>query len=384
MRKIWLVLLLSMLCGCAARHTQPERPVLTPVRADAALVRQVAQNMVSNEEAVRAALGRSIRYAQAQKGEIVAMRAGDTDFSWSWLAATLEHLRALLPRLAVEPELLGTEFSWFQIGPTPLLTGYYEPEIEASLTPDPAFPVPVYGVPPTLKTVDLGAFHPRWKGQTLVYRQTTDGIAPFFSRAEIDGHGALDGVCTPIAWARDWVDVFFLQIQGSGRLLLPDGSVRHILYAAKNGHAYVSLGQVMVERGLLPRAAVSMQNLRAYLFNHPESVRELLDTNPSYVFFRLAESGPLGSMGHALTPMVSVATDPAFLPLGTALAVDVLLPEPAGPDQPARFLGLAQDRGGAITGTRLDLFCGVGPDATYRAGHAKAQARAYVLLKKQR
>ncbi|GAB1409027.1 murein transglycosylase A [Desulfovibrionales bacterium] len=381
MNNVWLALFL-FLCGCAPQHVTPGHPALARAQADTALARQVAKNMASSQDAVRLALEQSLRYARAQKSTDTALTADGIACSWSRLAATLEHLRALLPRLDTEPELLAQDFAWYQIAPAPLLTGYYEPEIEASLTPDPDFPVPLHGLPPTLRSVDLGAFHPRWKGQTLIYRQTEQGIAPFFSRAEIDGQHALEGLGTPIAWAKDWVDVFFLHIQGSGRLIFPDGTVRHILYAGKNGREYVSLGRVMLEQGRMARAEVSMQSLRAYLHAHPESVRELLDTNPSYVFFRLAENGPFGSMGCTLTPMVSMATDPAFLPLGTALALDVLLPESSGPDKPARFLGLAQDRGGAITGTRLDLFCGVGPEATYRAGQTQAQARAYVLLKK--
>ena len=123
-----------------------------------------------------------------------------------------------------------------------------------------------------------------------------------------------------------------------------------------------------------------MQRIRRYLAGHPEQVEELLNANPSYVFFRLAEDGPFGAMGRALTPMVSMATDPAFLPLGSILAVDAVLP--GRENGSAAFLGLAQDRGGAIKGSRLDLFCGAGQDAEFLAGHLQARSRVFLLLKK--
>ena len=297
------------------------------------------------------------------------------------MAASLERLRVVVPRLAADPGLLGREFTWLQVRPDPLMTGYYEPEMDGSIDPDPRYPVPIYGLPGGLRTADLGGFHPRWKGQTLTYRLEGQSIAPFFSREEIDTHGALNATEKPIAWTGDAVDVFFLQVQGSGRLRLPDGSVRHVLYAGKNGREYVSLGKVMIERGLIPAEEMSMQRIRAYLREHPDAVRELLNTNPSYVFFRLAQDGPLGAMGRTLTPMVSMATDSAFLPLGAILAVEAVLP--GGDGAKTAFLGLAQDRGGAIKGSRLDLFCGAGERAEFLAGHLQASSSVYLLLKKK-
>lgn len=373
-----LLILLICLCACALPRSQP---TLMPTNVDAGLAEQVAWNMVENQDAVRTALVRSLEHARSQDPQANPLQAAGISSSWARIADTLQHLLDVLPRLAAEPELLAAEFAWYRVRPQPLITGYYEPEIAASLTPDPAYPVPLHGVPPTLKSVDLGRFHPRWAGQTLLYRQGEDGIEPFYSRAEIDAQGALDGQGTPVAWAKDWADVFFLQIQGSGRLRLPDGSSTHILYAGKNGREYVSLGKVMLERGLMTREDMSMQGLRAYLRAHPESARELMHTNPSYVFFRLADSGPLGSMGHTLTPMVSVATDPTFLPLGAVVALDVVLPDSDGEDRPTQLLGLAQDQGGAIKGVRMDLFCGAGAQAEHIAGHVQTHARAYVLLK---
>jgi len=354
---------------------------MVPAEPDTRLMHRLAMTARAQGPALAGAIEQSLAYVRTRPLAESPFGPDGPVRTWAELLAGLEHLRQVLPRLGQDPDILRREFVWLEVRPNPLMTGYYEPELIGSLTPDPRFPVPIWGMPPDLRTVDLGRFHPRWQGQTLVYRRTGDGIAPFYSRHEIDVRDALSRNQRPIAWTRDPVDVFFLQIQGSGRLRLPDGQVRHVLYAGKNGHDYVSLGKVMIERNLIPKEEMSMQRIRSYLRDHPGQVRELLDTNPSYVFFRLAEAGPLGAMGRPLTPMVSMATDSAFLPLGTILAVDTDLPTTGGRRE-ATFLALAQDRGGAIKGSRLDLFCGAGTEAEYLAGHLQSLGRVFLLLKK--
>jgi len=347
------------------------------------LAARLASTAAGDPVALTRAIGHSLAYVRTRPVDGKPFGADGPACTWGELGESLERLRALIPDLAQDPDLLTREFRWLEVRPEPLMTGYYEPWMEGSLEPDPRFPVPIYGLPADLRSVDLGRFHPRWKGQRLTYRLDENGIAPYHSREEIDVLGALTSTETPIAWTRDLVDVFFLQVQGSGRLNLPDGSVRHVLYAGKNGHEYVSLGKVMIERGLVPAEEMSMQRIRAYLREHPHEVTELLNTNPSYVFFRLAQDGPLGAMGRTLTPMVSMATDSAFLPLGSILAVDAVLPDEDGTETRTAFLGLAQDRGGAIKGSRLDLFCGAGQRAEFLAGHLQATSRVYLLLKKK-
>jgi membrane-bound lytic murein transglycosylase A len=341
----------------------------------------MAAAAVRDEAALLLAIDHSLAYVSTRPAQSRAFGRDGPMATWGDVAASLKRLREIVPLLAEEPGLLEREFDWLRVCPDPLMTGYYEPELQASLEPCPGYPAPIYGLPEDLRTADLGAFHPRWKGQTLTYRVQGQDIAPYFSREEIDRHGALAATQTPIAWTRDPVDVFFLQVQGSGRLRLPDGTVRHVLYAGKNGHEYVSLGKVMIERGLIPAEEMSMQRIRSYLREHPGEVQELLSANPSYVFFRLAGDGPLGAMGRTLTPMVSMATDSAFLPLGAVLAVEAVLPD--GDGGKTAFLGLAQDRGGAIKGSRLDLFCGAGERAEFLAGHLQARPQVYLLLKKQ-
>jgi len=378
-RLLTACLCLALLCACAVA---PRQPLLVEQGPERELAARVAATAAGDPAALTRAIEHSLVYVRTRPPEGKPFGADGPACTWGKLGDSLEHMRLLVPRLAEDPDLLVREFRWLEVRPEPLMTGYYEPWMDASLEPDPRFPVPIYGLPADLRSVDLGRFHPRWKGQRLTYRLDEKGIAPYHSREAIDVQGALAQTETPIAWTRDFVDVFFLQVQGSGRLNLSDGSMRHVLYAGKNGHEYVSLGKVMIERGLVPAEEMSMQRIRAYLREHPHEVRELLNTNPSYVFFRLEQDGPLGAMGRTLTPMVSMATDSAFLPLGTILAVDAALPDAGGTETRTAFLGLAQDRGGAIKGSRLDLFCGAGQRAEFLAGHLQAESRVYLLLKK--
>ena len=187
-----------------------------------------------------------------------------------------------------------------------------------------------------------------------------------------------------LAWVEDPVDIFMLQIQGSGRLRFEDGSVRSVLYDGQNGHKYVALGRVMVDRGLLKREEVSMFSIREWLAAHPDQVTDLLDTNPSYVFFKLGKpgtSGSKGSMGRRITPWVSVATDQSVLPNGLLTLMNVTLPDEGGEHSvPFNALTLPQDTGGAIKRNRVDLFCGNGETATHTASYLDNRGAVFLLL----
>ncbi|MGZ8360008.1 MAG: murein transglycosylase A [Allosphingosinicella sp.] len=248
-------------------------------------------------------------------------------------------------------------------------TGYYEPEIAGARERRPGFEVPVYARPDDLLEADpsTGA---RSRGRV-------DGNGAYIlyhDRAEIE-RGALAGRGLEIAWAADPVDLFFLQIQGSGRLRLPDGGVMRIGYAAQNGREYVAIGRLLRERGLI-EPPVSMQKITAWLHEHPAEGRALMRENRSYVFFQeLTGPGPLGALGRQVTPRVSVAADPRFVPLGTP----VLLSEMD--NRLADGLWVAQDTGGAIRGAnRFDTFWGAGTEGATIAGSMQSRGRAYLLL----
>ncbi|WP_242012238.1 murein transglycosylase A [Pseudodesulfovibrio cashew] len=335
-------------------------------------------------EAMKPGLEDSLGYILDRPENAVCVRRPGLTLTWGQLGDSVAELLALLPRLEGEPELVGERFQWLKVAPGTLLTGYYEPWLEASLTRQGPFQYPLYGVPDDLRVIDLGAFHRRWKGQSLVYRMGEKGIKPYHDREAIDGEGALDGEGSEIAWAKDPVDVFFLQIQGSGRLVLPDGRVKHILYGGRNGRRYVSLGKVLIKKGYVPRDEMSMQRIRQFLDANPEKARELMFRNPSYVFFRLSDKGPYGAMGSILTPRLSVAVDRNMIPLGGVCVLKTALQD-SGRGDAEDFLSLvlAQDTGGAIQGTRMDLFCGSGEKAELLAGHLQEDSEVFLLVSRR-
>ncbi len=256
-------------------------------------------------------------------------------------------------------------------------TGYYEPEIAGSRTPAPGFPVPLYKRPPDLIDVNLGSFVADWKGRTLRGKLEGTSLVPYADRGAIMA-GALKGRGLELAWAADPYEAFFLEIQGSGRLRLPDGSIMRIGYAGQNGRDYVAIGRVLVERGDLPRGGASMDTILAWLRANPGKAPALLAANPSAVFFReLTGDGPIGAMGVAVTPGLSLAADPAFVPLGAPVLVETTLPG----NLPLAALMVAQDTGGAIKGpNRVDLFRGAGAAARAEAGALAAKAGITLLL----
>lgn len=263
--------------------------------------------------------------------------------------------------------------------PIGLFTGYYEPELRGSITKDGRYTVPLYGRPADLITVDLGLFRPEWRGQHVAGRVDGSSLRPYATRAEIEA-GALAQRANPVVWVDDAVDAFFLHIQGSGRVVLEDGRMLRVGYAAQNGHPYVAIGRELVARGAMAREDVSMQSIRAWLKAHPAEMAAVMNANPSYVFFRpLDGDGPFGSEGVVLTPGRSLAVDRNFLALGLPIWLDV--EDPLDRTTPLRRLVVAQDTGGAIRGpVRGDLFWGHGAEAAERAGRMRSQGRYWLLV----
>lgn len=259
-----------------------------------------------------------------------------------------------------------------------VLTGYYEPELRGSTTRRGPYQTPLYARPPELVEVDLGQFVKDLRGRRTAGVVQDGRLQPFFDRAAIVG-GVLAGRGLELAWVDDPADAFFLQIQGSGRVRLPDGGVLRLGYAAQNGHPYYAIGRALVENGTLTREAVSMQAIRSWLAAAaPAEAGVLMDRNPSYVFFRPlpdlpAEAGPLGALGAPLTPGRSLAVDRTRMPLGAPVWVAGAVP--------LRRLVVAQDTGGAIRGAaRADLFTGWGDAAGAEAGGMRDRAALFVLL----
>ena len=255
-------------------------------------------------------------------------------------------------------------------------TGYYEPEIRGARRRSDGYDTPVYAKPDDLIDVDLGRFVADLKGRHVRGRVQDGALVPYHDRTAIE-NGALAGRGLEIGWAADPIEFFFLQVQGSGRLRMPDGSVMRIGYAGQNGREYVGIGKLMRDRGLLGPGQASMQGIIAWLRSHPEEGRAIMRENKSFVFFReLTGAGPLGAMGHPVTGAASVAADPKFVPLGAPVFLSMDRTDATG-------LWVAQDTGGAIKGpNRFDTFWGAGEDARAIAGGMSARGTAWVLVPK--
>ena len=261
-------------------------------------------------------------------------------------------------------------FDWAKVADgRAFATGYYEPEIEGSRTPLPGY-VPIYRVPPDL----IRCTQPDGTPGRRV--DQTGACVLYYTRAEIED-GALAGKGLELAWAKDPVDLFFLEIQGSGRIHFPDGSVMRVGYAGQNGRDYVAIGRLLRDRGILPPAGANMESIKAWIRANPEQGRELMRENLSYVFFKeLTGPGPLGALNVPVTPRGTVAVDPKFAPLGAPVFLRMDRPEASG-------IWVAQDTGGAIKGpNRFDTFWGAGPEAVAIAGGMSASGEALILLPK--
>lgn len=253
-------------------------------------------------------------------------------------------------------------------------TGYFEPEIAGSRTRRPGYETPVYRRPPDLVETDLGKFADDLKGRKIRGRIEGQQLVPYHDRTAIE-EGALAGRGLELAWVADPVEFFFLQVQGSGRLIQPDGSVIRIGYDSQNGHAYTGIGGLLRQRNVLAPGQASMQGIIDWIHANPAEGKALMRENRSFVFFReITGPGPLGAMGYAVSGGDSVAVDPAFVPMGAPVFLSMDRAEPNG-------LWVAQDTGGAIKGpNRFDTFWGAGEQARAIAGGMSAKGRAFILV----
>jgi membrane-bound lytic murein transglycosylase A len=346
-----------------AHTTTPTRLTLTPVAFD-----DLPDWRRSDKGAALGAFDRSCTAILARPTQSAMAYAG-TAADWQTvckIAATVAPSDAR--------NFFEHNFTPFVIGDG-LVTGYYEPLLHGSRNAHGRYQTPVYGIPDDLVSVDLGRFRPEWKGERIAGRVIGFKLEPYPSRAEIDARPPPSRV---LFYGDDPVSVFFLHIQGSGRVRLDDGSVLRVAYAGQNGQLYTPIGHTLVDRGV-PREGMSMQVIRAWLKAHPAEARDVMETDASFVFFRDLPVGdpalgPDGTEGVALTPRASIAVDSRFHPFG----VPFFLSGDGFAD-----LFVAQDTGGAIRGpARADIFYGFGPDAETIAGGMKAHPRFYVLLPK--
>ncbi len=304
--------------------------------------------------------------------------------AWSGVCQAADQMSALPDgpdiRAFFEQQFQPWQVNQAEGGAEGLVTGYYEPLLRGSRYLTPKYRFPIYAAPEDLLVVDLSAVYPELKNLRLRGRLQGNKVVPYFSRAEIEsGSAPVRG--KELVWVDDPVELFFLQVQGSGRVKLENGDVVRVGYADQNGHPYRSIGKWLVEKGELTLDKASMQGIKDWGRRNPERLPELLNANPSYVFFRELPNhlaGPLGALGVPLTAERSIAVDPRGMPLGAPVWLATTRPNSS---EPLNRLMLAQDTGGAIRGNvRADFFWGFGDEAGRQAGAMKQKGRMWVLL----
>jgi membrane-bound lytic murein transglycosylase A len=291
---------------------------------------------------------------------------------------TSQDVRAFLERY-FEPYRIDSRAGWHTKSEG-LVTGYFEPLLHGDRTPSAKFSTPLYSPPPDLLTVELGSLYPELRGKRIRARLEGTRVVPYYSRADLDHDPALKG--HELVWVDDPLDAFFLEVQGSGRVELASGETIRLHYADENGHPYRSIGRYLVDHGELKLADATVPGIRAWVLGHPARVQELLDADPSFVFFReepLGDPalGPTGSLGASLTAGRSIAVDPAYIPLGAPVFLATTFP---ASDVALERLVFAQDTGGAIRGPlRADFYWGTGTEAAGEAGRMRQPGRFWIL-----
>ncbi len=366
-----LLLLIILLSSCAPLLTAKAPPVSTLVSDDL------------DAESLRAAIGQSLAYLRKlaperivgeQPRRFTAAEIESSLTAFERILATWSCVACFARALDEQFELVPSSADGESIDV--LFTGYYQPVLAGSLTPSDEYRYPIYAKP-----ADLTASVP-------LAITGGDPSTPYYSRREIDQSGALKGRGLEIAWVKDPVDLFFLHIQGSGIISLPDGGQLNVGYAGQNGWPYRSIGRLLIDDGKIAKEEMSMQRLRRYLADHPEERNDIFTYNESYVFFRVLDGGPLGSLEVALTAGRSIATDARLFPKGALALMQTAIPiiGPAGELagwRPATRWVLNQDTGGAIRGPqRADIFFGSGDQAGALAGYMNRPGRLYFLLLK--
>ena len=381
--KWWVLVLLGALLatGCAGkRGVFPISPPALSQLAD-----------TGPREGLVDAVDQSIRYF-LRVPESTRYRYGEEDYSVDQMIGSLLLFRALLLTAEDEAALsraIAEQFMFFESvaeSGSNLFTGYYEPVIPGSQKPQDNLKTPLLGRPQNMVEVNLQDFDSELPSRRLVGRLKGSRIVPFYSRSEILEGNVLNGKAEVLAYV-DEIDLFFLQIQGSGTVLFPDGRRLKVGYESGNGHSYRSLGAEMIRKDFLKREEVSLQTIKNYLAENPGQVRSLLNTNPSYVFFRPLTEGVVGHIGVPLTPGRSLALDRRLFPPGSLALVTTDVPNPMVPGalMPYKRFMLIQDTGGAIRGHgRGDLFWGEGQDAEWVAGNLKNPGRLYLLVAKKK
>ena len=396
-RALGVVLTAALLTGCAA--IQPAPPAApapapapapvppAPLRLDAVQFGELQTWSQSDPQSAMQAFVHSYAALAAKPDDAPLGGVNYAGTAGEWRDVCRAAALVALDDAVVARRFFESEFVPYRVAPASsvgLFTGYYEPQLRGSRTRQGPYQTALYGVPADLVNVDLGQFRENLKGQRIVGRVLDGRLIPYPARAEIEG-GAL---AAPILFVDDPIDAYFLQVQGSGRVVLDDGTIVRAVYAGQNGRPYISIGRILVQRGELTLETVSMQSIRAWLLAHPAQAQPLMNENPSFVFF--AEQpigdpsmGAAGAQGVPLIAEASLAVDLTVHALGVPVWLETTAPDPdpTKPDRIFERLLVMQDTGGAIRGpVRGDIYWGYSADAGAIAGRMHSQGRMTVLL----
>jgi membrane-bound lytic murein transglycosylase A len=389
-RPILLLLALS-LAGCGWFQPTPEKAVPALVRLSVAEYPDFSDDLYLDN--LEYGIGKSLEYLKRLPAER-SFLFGEDAYSAQHLIRSLEVLRDLVhhrPEPGALNDAIARRYRVYRSTGGPqsgqvLFTGYYEPHLQGRLTPDARYRYPVYAMPRDLMVIDLSPFSKDFKGKRIIGRLKGNTIVPYLDRQAIEADADFARKAPPIAWVDDRIDLFFLQIQGSGRIYLANGDFIRVHYHGSNGHPYRSIGRLLIDQGEIPAEEMSMQRLKEYLNDHPETVDAVLNHNPSYVFFKTETSGPIGAIGVDLTPGRSVAVDRRVFPMAAPAFLQTQIPVVDGSGRIDRWIdfsafALNQDTGGAIRGPgRVDVFWGNGPYAQIAAGHMQHRGSFYLLV----
>jgi membrane-bound lytic murein transglycosylase A len=376
-------ILIFLTYSCALFIKPPAEPTLEHLSTEEVYSTEWKDDL--DFKALQQAIEESIRYYK-QLPSKNKFHYGKFVYSPEEMEASMELFLKIIRTLKGKEQLmqLREKFLFFESKNSQgdaFFTGYYEPILDGSLVPTLEFQSPVYETPVDLIEVDLGQFRQKWKDEKIAGRLKGRRLIPYDTREKIAYNLSLNNRAKPIAYVNE-IELFFLQIQGSGLIRLPDGSLKRVNFASQNGHPYKAIGSLLKDK--IPPDKMSMQSIKEYLYANPDEVREILSYNQSYTFFREVEDGPLGDIEVPLTPGRSIAMDRRFIPRGALAFIETELPvfengriirwEPVN-----RFV-LVQDTGGAIRDHgRGDIFIGQGSNAELIAGHLKQRGRIFLI-----
>ncbi|MGE5173582.1 MAG: murein transglycosylase A [Betaproteobacteria bacterium] len=386
--------LLFVLVACA-------RPPLTVIRPENALEHISARKHVKLDDDmafrdIAASVRQSLEYYKKLPAETPFVLGPDRVTALD-MAVTLQNFLLIIENNSLthdqKAERIKKDFTLYRsVGSdgngTVLFTGYYEPLLSCRVTADKTYRYPLYRKPDDIIEVDLTQFGNDFPKNKLFGRLDGKKVVPYYSREEIDRKKTLAGKGLEILWCSDMVDIYVLQVQGSGKVALGNGNILSVLYDGQNGRPYKSIGKYLMDTGAMTNGSMSMQAIREYLRSHPDKLADVLNQNQSYVFFRLDTGPSIGNIGVALTPGRSIATDAKFFPKGALgfIAAQKPVIENGVIKQWVPFTRFVvnQDTGGAIRGPgRADLFCGQGPEAELTAGNLQQEGELYFLVRKK-